>query len=132
MQIRIIQDLHTRKFDSRFPTPWLSKDRMKWELLQDFIIEVDGVRHVVPKGYVFDGSSTPRIAWLIYPPSHPCAWKGSAIHDFGLSHLFKERPQDYWDDVLYHFILKEGGKSYTAWIFRKSVGLAPRGGYRYA
>ena len=132
MQIQVIRDLHVRRFNGDAATPWLTGNRMRWELLKDFIVEIDGEKVIVPEGYVFDGSTTPRLAWPLYPPSHPCAWRGSALHDYGLSHLFRNKPQSYWDDAFYHMMLLDGANKRTAWLFRQAVGLAKRGGYRYA
>lgn len=130
MQITVLQDLRVRRFDGRVPTPWLGKRRPRWELIRDFIIELNGKQLVVPKGYVFDGSSVPRFLWFIFPPSYSPAWRGSCVHDYGLSHGYKKYPQEYWDSLLREFILHDGGSTFVANLFKWAVSRAPRGGYR--
>jgi len=130
MQITVLQDLRVKRFDGRFPTPWLGSGRPRWELIRDFIILLNSQRFRVPKGYVFDGSSVPRFLWFLYPPGYAPAWRGSCFHDYGLSHRYKEYPQEFWDQLLRGFILHDGGSTLTANLFKWAVSRAPRGGYR--
>ncbi len=56
------------------------------ELLEDWTIDLaDGLRIVVPKGFVTDGASIPRILWPIIPPFGPLL-EGAILHDFGYQH----------------------------------------------
>lgn len=131
MHVQVIQDLWVKRYDGKEDIPWLGKGVPRRELVQDFVVELDGVRHTVPRGYVFDGSSVPRFLWAAYPPSFDPAWRGACLHDRGLSHWFRDYPQEYWDQALRAMILHDGGSRLTAWVFYKSVGLAPRGGYKH-
>lgn len=132
MEIEIIQDLHVRRSPDDVPTPWLTGRGPRWQLIQDFIVSVDGEVHVVPKGFVFDGSSVPRWLWWLYPPSFPPAWRGSCIHDKGVGFAWKGKPQEYWDRVLQAMILHDGGRQKDADRFYWAVSRRSRGMYRVA
>lgn len=129
MQIEVIQDLHVRRSPDDVPSPWLSGRGPRWQLVRGFVVAVDGERHEVPQGFVFDGSSVPRWLWWWYPPSYPPAWRGSCVHDMGVAFRWKGLPQAYWDDVLRAMILHDGGRERDADRFRWAVGLRPRGAY---
>ena len=131
MKVHVIQDLWVQRYEGKDDIPWLSSKAPRWEVVRDFKVELDGTLHTVPEGYVFDGSSIPRFLWAIYPPSYSPAFQGACLHDRGLSHWFRDYPQDYWDQALRAMILHDGGSRLTAWVFYKSVGLLPRGGYKY-
>lgn len=53
-------------------------DKHKFILLEDF--EYNG--YTVPKGYITDGASVPRIFWFIYPPNRPDYLPAAIIHDY--------------------------------------------------
>lgn len=54
---------------------WYKKTR--WELSES--LEFFG--YTVPKGFTFDGASTPRIIWLLFPPMGQYA-KAACLHDY--------------------------------------------------
>lgn len=66
----------------------------------------DGIVVVVPKGYVTDFASTPRLLWPIMPP-HGGLIIGCLPHDWGYSHGGKAGflPKPWWD-ALFHDLLE--------------------------
>lgn len=56
----------------------------KWELMEDYFFYVPWLKKtiVMPKGFVFDMASVPRIFWPIISPTG-ILLLGSLIHDFG-------------------------------------------------
>lgn len=56
-----------------------SKD--KWKLGQSYIYDFQGMRIEVPKGFVTDLASTPRLLWLTFPPFGRYTG-ASVIHDY--------------------------------------------------
>lgn len=53
-----------------------------WVLTQNLIFTVDGKIYTVPKGFVFDGNSTPRILWRLCPPVADSYGEAGIIHDW--------------------------------------------------
>ena len=53
-------------------------DKHKFILLEDFKYK----DHVVPKGFITDGATIPRIFWFIYPPNRPDYLPAAVIHDY--------------------------------------------------
>jgi len=64
-------------------------------LLEDWHVTLaDGTEIVIPKGFITDFASIPRVLWPIIEPDGPLC-VGSILHDFGYQHgyfltLFKE------------------------------------------
>lgn len=133
MQVEVIQDLLVRRAPDDAEAPWLDRSWRtlpRWQLTQDFIVEVDGERHSVPAGFIFNGSSVPWFLWWLYPPSWPPAWRGSCVHDMGVGMAWQDKPQDYWDRVLHAMILLDGGSQKDADRFYWAVSRSSRGAYR--
>ena len=61
---------------------WLFSFR-KWEILEDWYLSVDwaDVYYLIPKGFVFDGASIPRILWMVFSPVGILFIPG-LLHDF--------------------------------------------------
>lgn len=53
-------------------------DIHRFILLEDF--EYNG--HIVPKGYITDGATIPRLLWFIYPPNRPDYLPAAIVHDY--------------------------------------------------
>ena len=52
-----------------------------WEITEDLNITLsDNYILKIPKGYVWDGASVPKIFWFIFPPIDE-GWLGDLIHD---------------------------------------------------
>ena len=131
MQIEIIQDLEVRPYFG--PVPHYLDDVRRatmFQLVIPFIVEIDGERHQVEEGFIFNGSSVPRPLWWRYPPTFRPAFRGSALHDKGVGFAWKNKPQAYWDEVFKHMILLDGGTRLEAGVFHWAVGLQNRGAYR--
>ena len=58
--------------------------RRKWEITEDYYLYVPDLEEIlfIPKGFIFDGASVPRIAWPIMNPTG-ILLIGSLFHDFG-------------------------------------------------
>lgn len=59
---------------------WVLSTR-KWELTEDWFYEVNGIKFVIPEGFVFDGASIPKFfrAWL---SPVGVLMMGGLIHDY--------------------------------------------------
>ena len=47
---------------------WFASTR-QWEVWEDYEFEFDNQRLVIPKGFVFDGASVPRLFWSFLAPT---------------------------------------------------------------
>jgi hypothetical protein len=68
---------------------WLYAVR-KWEVIENWIWEMDKMEKeyiVIPKGFIFDGPSIPRIFWFILSPVGLLLIPG-LVHDFGYRYNF--------------------------------------------
>lgn len=74
------------------------------ELLEDY--EAHGI--VVPKGFRFDGASTPRLFWAIIPPFKDTK-RASLLHDY-LCSTAKNSEDRLFADRLFFKMLLEYGK----------------------
>lgn len=59
---------------------WLAEPR-HWTIVEDWHYKLDGVEYVVPKGFDFDGASSPRILWWFLPPTG-ILLLGGLVHDY--------------------------------------------------
>ena len=67
-----------------------------WILKEDYCFFVNEKPYWIPKGYVWDGASIPRIVWgIIGAPSEPDFLAASLIHDWiYLTHIFTRAEAD--------------------------------------
>lgn len=105
-------------------TPWLKDGYSKWILLRDFTYM--GI--VVPEGYIFNGSSVPRVFWWLYPPSYAPAWKASCIHDYCYSHYYPYISKRDADKLLKNIMNENGASKFSQWLFYTGVRLNINGG----
>ncbi|MDD3814444.1 MAG: DUF1353 domain-containing protein [Desulfocapsaceae bacterium] len=69
---------------------WKNPPRL--ELLEDWIITLPGgLQVIVPKGFITDGASIPRLLWWIISPFGPLL-EGAILHDFGYQHGYLLSP----------------------------------------
>lgn len=54
----------------------------KRKLLDDYRAAVDGIEYLAPKGFISDGTSTPRFLWRIAPPWTGLHKYAAVIHDW--------------------------------------------------
>jgi len=68
-------------WDKRFFTHFQTR---KWEITEDYYLYVPSLGEIlfIPKGFVFDGASVPRIFWPIMNPTG-ILLIGGLFHDFG-------------------------------------------------
>jgi hypothetical protein len=59
---------------------WFSSTR-KWEVVEDFVYDAGRMKILIPKGFVFDGASIPRIFWWFLSPTGLLLIPG-LIHDY--------------------------------------------------
>lgn len=117
---------------------WITSIR-EWELLENWHYVYQGHEYVIPKGFVFDGASIPRLLWVFLSPTGLLLIPG-LIHDYGYRYQYlwevdKDSPTGYkkslemrnhkeWDK-LFHEVSKEvnemaiiSGLAYVAlWVF---------------
>ena len=60
---------------------------LKWEITADYIQEIGDRTYFIPKGFVFDGASVPRIFWAILSPVGLLLVQG-LLHDFAYKYGF--------------------------------------------
>lgn len=126
MTVHFITGLHTTVVNDPNRKWWHKSER---QLISDFVLEIDGKRFVIPKGYVFDGSSIPRPLWIIFPPSYDPAWRASAVHDYFYTHLYKRYSKEFADDTFYRIMLKDGSSPLVAKLFYLAVKWFGKGGW---
>lgn len=93
---------------------WITSIR-NWELVEDWKFDLPcGEKIVIPKGFVFDGASIPRILWAVLSPTGLLLIQG-LIHDYGYRYDYiwtydsngvaykghKNAGQEYWDKIFY-------------------------------
>ena len=102
--------------------------RREWELMEDyFYIMPDGTVLFVPKGFVFDGASIPRVFWLLLSPTGLLLIP-SLFHDYMYTHGFIVRAlpaedalhtspvsRKYADDLFVTVALAVNGIRFVAW-----------------
>ena len=67
-------------------------DKHKFILLEDFVYN----GYVVPKGYITDGATIPRIFWSFCPPNRPDILPAAIIHDYLCDkELYKEADKEF-------------------------------------
>jgi hypothetical protein len=92
-----------------------------WVLVQDFEVDIDGVRLTVPRGFETDLASTPRFLWPIFPPTG--RWdEAAAIHDY-LYHVAARNQRQYADEILYNAMIACNVPLWRAWSMWAAVRL---------
>lgn len=88
---------------------WIFQER-EWEVKEDYYFFVESLKITlkIPKGFVFDGASIPRIFWGIVSPTD-ILLVPALFHDFGyrfqclLDHtdyvIFNKRPKEFFDNL---------------------------------
>eukprot|EP00041_Stephanoeca_diplocostata_P006205 m.78343 g.78343 ORF g.78343 m.78343 type:complete len:201 (-) comp16226_c0_seq1:1318-1920(-) len=83
--------IETKKFTSQFlrMKAWFTT-RRRWEVVEDWHYEITsgtnkGLTVVIPKGFVFNGVSSPRVFWWLFAPTGIMLIP-SVVHDFGYTY----------------------------------------------
>lgn len=103
--------------------------KKQWVVAQDYIYRYNNKIYTVPKNFITDLASTPRILWPIFPPSG--RYTGAAvIHDYLYSNGYKIGVSRKKADEIFLGIMEEMGV--PAWK-RKTMYRAVRlfGGLHY-
>lgn len=76
----------------------------------------------IPKGFISDGGSIPKIFWsIIYGPFNPRVLRASMVHDyFYYTHLISRAEAD---DLFYKMLLEDSANPHIAWIMWKAVSI---------
>jgi len=119
-----VNRLITRKAPDHLKTPWLSGSATRWQLIEPFHCE--GI--TVPAGYVFNGSSVPRLLWWLYPPSYAPAWEASCIHDYCYSHHHPWITKKSADELLVRIMKDHGAPEWSCRLFYAAVRVNVNGG----
>jgi hypothetical protein len=91
---------------------WFASSR-KWEVYEDFTFDFEGHQLVIPKGFVFDGASVPRLFWSVLAPTGLLMVPG-LLHDFAYMYDFLLEKKD-GKLVKYN---EGGGKRFWDLMFR--------------
>ena len=85
-----------------------------WQLVSDFYVEVDGLPFTVPKDFLTDGASIPRILWRVC--GHPLSTKRLPIAVFHDWLYWQGRPfsRDQADEIYRDGLLALGFPKWKA------------------
>jgi hypothetical protein len=91
---------------------WLTSSRT-WEVVEDYYFEIPwlGVIVKIPKGFVFDGASIPKLFWPLLSPTGLLFIPG-LFHDYGYKY-------NYWIDATDNKIYINAGQKFFDNQFRK-------------
>ena len=99
----------------------------KWEVVEDFIFQFKDLIFLIPKGFIFDGASIPRIFWAFLSPTGLLLIPG-LIHDYAYRHDFlwvlcpgqtKYREgagKDFWDKLFMEIGEAVNGVHFANWV----------------
>lgn len=100
-----------------------------WVLSEDFVVNIDGVCIEVPKGFVTDGASGPRLLWTICSPIAGPFGEAAVIHDFLYNKLCSlPLNKKFADQVLADIGMYRGASWLNATMVQSGVHLF---GHRY-
>lgn len=96
--------------------------RYDYTLCSDLRFKVDSTEYTVPKGFVTDLASVPKLLYWKYPPHYVPFTTPAIIHDYLYYHCgLVDRKKA--DDILYYALLAKGVKKNTAYKFWLGVRL---------
>lgn len=136
MKILKVEDLTllvTTPIPRDYPAKHLAKNSHKVMLFEDYVVRVtfEGGETLVirvPKGYVTDGSSVPRVFHKLFHPFVTEARWASAVHDYIYSDLYKYHSKEFADELLRFMIKRDGGNWFMRTSFYRSVRINFNGG----
>ena len=115
----ILSTLGTYKIGSRL-----------WILSHDFVIRTPRGIRVIPRGYITDFASVPRLFWTLIPPVADEIAEASIPHDYFYTKDSDEVPRKFADECLKEIARVNGASWITAQAAHKAVRLAAKGLYR--
>jgi len=129
MQIQIPHRLLTTRAPSDAPSPWLDSGRPRWMVASPWVVIADGKRFEIPAGFIFDGSSIPRLLWWLFPPGYTPAWEAACFHDWCYAFAYRDVSKAFADDALRDIMTKQGAAPWVARLFHVAVSKFGRGGW---
>ncbi len=102
---------------------WMWRRRL-WMLSDDWHHRLpDGTEIVIPRGFISDGASAPRLLWAFMPPAGPLLIP-SLIHDFAYRYDYLWQPDGqggfrryregagwpYWDHLFGQLCIQQAGR----------------------
>lgn len=111
---------------------WLFTTR-EWELTEDFIFYIDGIKYYVPKGFRFDGASVPKFLAMWLSPVG-ILLVGAVIHDWLYKNTYLKSctekellflPRSKCDKLFREICISVNGftvLNYCCWIVLKLFG----------
>lgn len=109
--------------------PWLDKCVEKWRLEYDYPVVIDGVKYIVPAGYITDFASIPRFLWRMFPAANYEASHAAVFHDYVYSHLYMQKSKQWADTAFHAIMLRTGARKWVAWAFFQAVKRFGKGGW---
>ena len=104
--------------------PWQQYD---FQLAKDFKVKIDSNIIIVPRGFISDFASIPRILWPIYAPHDTATLRASVLHDYlYICNAGYTRRQS--DLIFYYALLNSGVTKFKAYKYFLAVRLF---GWRY-
>lgn len=97
-------------------------DGERYEILEDWLYEVNGYILKVPKGFITDSASSPRALWSLFPKFGKHT-RAAIVHDYLYSAINDTGINRTLADKIFLFIMKECG---VAWWRRKAMYKAVR------
>ena len=91
---------------------WLTSSRT-WEVVEDYYLEIPWLNIIVkiPKGFIFDGASIPKLFWPLLSPTGLLFIPG-LFHDYGYKY-------NYWIDTNDNKVFVNAGQKFFDGQFRK-------------
>ena len=107
---------------------WHVWKRDQLELVEDWWIQIDGEWWCIKKGTRWDGSTIPRLLWVIAPPTYGPAIHGSLFHDECYRRWWRRVTKPWSDEALRAIMLYDGAEPFMARAFWLGVRANVTGG----
>lgn len=126
MKITVLTPLITSPVPRHYTAPWLKKNSTKSQLVGNFIVKIicnddKEIVITVPKNYISDWSSIPRLFWFIYPPNYSEARRPAIVHDYICSHMENKIDCGVSADIFKEFLVMEGASKTSVFFFYNAV-----------
>lgn len=109
--------------------PWLGDRSNKFKLTEDWLVWIDGEMYTVPKGYITDGSTIPRVVWWLFPPTYGPAFRAAIFHDWCYSHYHTKVDKLWADKAFKAIMLYDEAPAVVAASFYRAVRMGGSGGW---
>jgi len=131
MRVEYLTQLIITPVPRDWPAKWLRENTDKRMMVEDFLIRViledkSLVVIRVPKGYISDGASIPKVFHAFYHPFSTESFWASIVHDYIYSHLYYRFSKKFADDLFKEMVRRDGG----SWLMQNSFYGAVRSNVR--